>query len=81
MVVEDGLPTWFSGKVDTGCIAANGSSIAVADTRWEFILLGRLWAGLVMQEYRTADPERCSHLLSGYCSAVACHCACGFADG
>jgi hypothetical protein len=29
--VEGGMPTWTEGIVDTGCIAANGSSIAVAD--------------------------------------------------
>ena len=29
--VEGGMPAWTEGKVDTGCIAANGSSIAVAD--------------------------------------------------
>jgi hypothetical protein len=29
--VEDGMPAWTDGIVDTGCIAANGSSIAVAD--------------------------------------------------
>ena len=31
MAVEDGLPTWIKGIADTGCIAASGSSIAVAD--------------------------------------------------
>ena len=29
--VEGGMPTWTEGTADTGCIAANGSSIAVAD--------------------------------------------------
>jgi hypothetical protein len=29
--VEGGMPAWTDGVVDTGCIAANGSSIAVAD--------------------------------------------------
>jgi hypothetical protein len=29
--VEGGMPPWTEGIVDTGCIAANGSSIAVAD--------------------------------------------------
>ena len=29
--VEGGMPAWTEGKVDTGCIAASGSSIAVAD--------------------------------------------------
>ena len=31
VVVEGGMLTWTEGIVDTGCIAANGSSIAVAD--------------------------------------------------
>jgi photosystem II stability/assembly factor-like uncharacterized protein len=31
VAVEGGLPTWINGIADTGCIAANGSSIAVAD--------------------------------------------------
>jgi hypothetical protein len=30
-VVEGGMPTWTEGIVDTGCIAANGSYIAVVD--------------------------------------------------
>ena len=29
--VEGGMPAWTEGKADTGCIAANGSSVAVAD--------------------------------------------------
>ncbi len=29
--VQGGMPVWMEGIVDTGCIAANGSSIAVAD--------------------------------------------------
>jgi photosystem II stability/assembly factor-like uncharacterized protein len=29
--VEGGMPEWTEGIVDTGCIAANGSSIVVAD--------------------------------------------------
>lgn len=31
VAVEGGMPVWTEGKVDTGCIAANGSSIVVAD--------------------------------------------------
>jgi hypothetical protein len=31
VAVEGGMPTWTEGIVDTGCIAANGPSIAVAD--------------------------------------------------
>ena len=29
--VSGGLPTWLDGKADTGCIAVNGSAVAVAD--------------------------------------------------
>jgi hypothetical protein len=31
LAVDGGMPAWTEGIVDTGCIAANGSSIAVAD--------------------------------------------------
>ena len=31
LAVEGGRPVWIEGVVDTGCIATNGSSIAVAD--------------------------------------------------
>ena len=31
VAVEDGLPTWTNGIVDTGCIATNGSTIVVVD--------------------------------------------------
>ena len=31
VAVEGGMPTWTEGIVDTGCVATNGSSIAVAD--------------------------------------------------
>ena len=31
VAVEGGMPAWLEGIADTGCIAANGSSIAVAD--------------------------------------------------
>ena len=31
VVVKGGMPAWIEGIVDTGCIATNGSSIAVAD--------------------------------------------------
>ena len=31
VAVEGGMPVWTEGKVDTGCIAANGSFIAAAD--------------------------------------------------
>jgi len=31
VAVEGGMPEWTEGIVDTGCIAANGSSLAVAD--------------------------------------------------
>jgi hypothetical protein len=31
VAVEGGMPAWIEGIADTDCIAANGSSIAVAD--------------------------------------------------
>ena len=31
VAVADGLPTWLNGIADTGCIATNGSMIAVVD--------------------------------------------------
>ena len=31
VAVEDGLPAWIDGIADTGCIATNGSTIAVVD--------------------------------------------------
>ncbi len=30
-VIEDGLPAWTEGKVDTGCIATNGAMVAMVD--------------------------------------------------
>ena len=45
--VEDGLPTWTNGKTDTGCIAANGSTIAVVDSAGTLYLsteFGRAWS-------------------------------------
>jgi hypothetical protein len=31
LVTVEGMPAWTEGIIDTGCVAANGSSIAVAD--------------------------------------------------
>jgi hypothetical protein len=45
--VEGGMPTWTEGIVDTGCIAANGSSIAVADRAgnlYDSDDFGRAWS-------------------------------------
>jgi hypothetical protein len=45
--VEDGMPAWTEGKVDTGCIATNGSMIAVADRGGNLYLsteAGRGWS-------------------------------------
>ena len=47
VAVEDGLPAWTEGKVDTGCIASNGSMIAVADRGGNLYLsaeFGRGWS-------------------------------------
>jgi hypothetical protein len=46
--VEGGLPEWTAGIVDTGCIAANGSSIAVVDSAGNLYCsedFGRAWSG------------------------------------
>ena len=42
VAVEGGLPAWTEGIVDTGCIAANGSSIAVADRAGNLYRIRRL---------------------------------------
>jgi hypothetical protein len=45
--VEDGMPAWTEGKVDTGCMATNGSMIAVADRGGNLYLsteFGRGWS-------------------------------------
>jgi photosystem II stability/assembly factor-like uncharacterized protein len=44
--VENGLPTWTNGKVDTGCIASNGSTIAAVDSAGTLYLsteFGQTW--------------------------------------
>ena len=47
VAVDGGMPAWTEGKVDTGCIAANGSSIAVADRAGNLYLSadsGQTWS-------------------------------------
>ena len=47
VAVEDGLPTWIDGIADTGCIATNGSTIAVVDRAGTLYLsteFGRAWS-------------------------------------
>ena len=47
VAVEGGMTTWTEGIVDTGCIAANGSSIAVADRAGGLYVsddFGRAWS-------------------------------------
>jgi hypothetical protein len=47
VAVEDGLPKWTAGKVDTGCIATKGSMIAFADRGGNLYLsteFGRAWS-------------------------------------
>ncbi len=47
VAVEGGLPAWIEGIADTGCIAANGSSIAVADRAgnlYDSDDFGRAWS-------------------------------------
>ncbi len=46
VAVEGGLPAWIQGIADSGCIAANGSSIAVADQAGNLYAsddFGRAW--------------------------------------
>lgn len=45
---RDGLPEWFTGNVDTGCLTADGTSVALADAD---------------RVYRSADAGRSWHLL------------------
>ena len=45
--IENGLPTWIDGIADTGCIATNGSKIAVADRSGNLYLsadFGHAWS-------------------------------------
>jgi len=45
--VTGGLPAWLDGIADTGCIAANGSAVAVADTKGNLHISadnGRTWS-------------------------------------
>jgi photosystem II stability/assembly factor-like uncharacterized protein len=45
--VEGGLPSWMNGIVDTGCIAAAGSTVAMADRAGTVYLsgdFGRTWS-------------------------------------
>jgi hypothetical protein len=47
VAVEGGMPTWIHGIADTGCIAANGSTIAVVDRGGTLYLstdFGRAWS-------------------------------------
>ena len=47
MPVEGGMPAWTEGKVDTGCIAAYGSFIAMADRGGNLYVsddFGRTWS-------------------------------------
>jgi hypothetical protein len=47
VAVEDGLPAWINGIADTGCIATNGSTIAVVDRAGTLYLsteFGRAWS-------------------------------------
>ena len=60
--VEDGLPKWTNGKVDTGCIASNGSTIAVVDSGGTLYLstdFGRAWS----RGQRPTSPKLGSNLL------------------
>ena len=50
--VEQGMPEWTSGIVDTGCIAARGSAVAIVDRAGTLYLstdLGRTWSSAASQ--------------------------------
>lgn len=47
VAIEDGLPRWFKGIVDTGCIATSGSVVVVADRGGDLYLsteFGHSWS-------------------------------------
>ncbi len=47
VAVEGGMPAWTEGKVDTGCIATDGSSVVVADRAGNLYVsddFGRSWS-------------------------------------
>jgi hypothetical protein len=47
VAVGGGMPAWIEGKADTGCIAANGSFIAIADRAGNLYVsddFGRAWS-------------------------------------
>ncbi|MGO8815641.1 MAG: WD40/YVTN/BNR-like repeat-containing protein [Terriglobia bacterium] len=52
VAVEGGMPAWTEGKVDTGCIATHGSSIAMADRAGNLYVsddFGRSWSSKASQ--------------------------------
>jgi photosystem II stability/assembly factor-like uncharacterized protein len=47
LMVAGGLPAWLDGIADTGCIATNGSAVAVADKGGNLYVsadTGRTWS-------------------------------------
>jgi photosystem II stability/assembly factor-like uncharacterized protein len=47
MAIASGLPKWIEGSADTGCIATNGSTVAIADRNGNLYLsadTGRSWS-------------------------------------
>jgi hypothetical protein len=47
VAVGDGLPEWTDGIVDTGCIAASGSGVALANRKGNLYVsidTGRSWS-------------------------------------
>jgi hypothetical protein len=47
VAIADGLPVWLDGIADTGCLAAHGSAVAVADKRGNLYVstdTGRSWS-------------------------------------
>jgi hypothetical protein len=51
------MPMWTEGIIDINYIAANGSSIAIADRGWQLVQLGRFRTALVMQDHQTPAPN------------------------
>ena len=57
VAVEGGMPAWTDGIVDTGCIAANGSFIAVADRAGNLYLSDDFGASWSCRSTRLPTPS------------------------
>jgi hypothetical protein len=61
VAIEDGLPEWTNGIVDTGCIAANGSTVVVVDRAGT--LYQSTQSGLAWSQSRSGLPTPSSVLI------------------